>query len=267
MKKETKKKSSRKLIIGGSLIFASAILLSTGFATWIIGSQQQSTEGKTKVNVDTAQNNSVVLSGSIAESDTLTICETTSTENWLTVDNSSMTADFTVAITNVKITAGSDWINSHTINSIDITIKDSVAADTDKGIAAYTNPNKTTTNKIGTTFRSGSSWSYLALSDGSGAVDTYSYTVDSSKTFSGNDLDLGTISATFTWGDYFDNKAPTAYYNGLHNTGVTSTEDGTTKLEDAQACIDELNAMHTALNGKEITLVLTINASEKASSN
>lgn len=249
MKKATKK-SSRKLIIGGSLIFASAILLSTGFATWVIGNQNKSTEDKTKVSVDTAQNNSVSLSATIATDDSLDICENATNGGWLEVEGSN-TPDFTVTLTDIKITAGSDWISKNTVTSITVAIKDSVAAS--EGVEGYTNLNSTTVNNIGTNFRTGSSWNYLKL-------ETISITTTNS--FNSNVLDFGNQTITFGWGDYFDNKAPTTYYNELHDTGK-----GGNKLTDAQACIDELNAMHTALDGNSITLVLTINSTENTTSN
>ncbi len=55
MRKELKSKSRRKWLLGGSLAFASVALLTTGFATWVIGTQKTSGDGKVNIGVDTAK--------------------------------------------------------------------------------------------------------------------------------------------------------------------------------------------------------------------
>lgn len=69
MRKELKSKSRRKWLLGGSLAFASVALLTTGFATWVIGTQKTSGDGQLNIGVDTAQDNSVELTFSLDESD------------------------------------------------------------------------------------------------------------------------------------------------------------------------------------------------------
>lgn len=69
MRKELKSKSRRKWLIGGSLAFASVALLTTGFATWVIGTQKTSGDGQLNIGVDTAEDNSVELTFSLDEND------------------------------------------------------------------------------------------------------------------------------------------------------------------------------------------------------
>jgi hypothetical protein len=69
MRKELKSKSRRKWLLGGSLAFASVALLTTGFATWVIGTRQTSGDGQLNIGVDTAEDNSVELTFNLDEND------------------------------------------------------------------------------------------------------------------------------------------------------------------------------------------------------
>lgn len=69
MRKELKSKSRRKWLLGGSLAFASVALLTTGFATWVIGTRQTSGDGQVHIGVDTAEDNSVELTFNLDEND------------------------------------------------------------------------------------------------------------------------------------------------------------------------------------------------------
>ena len=68
MKKEINSKSRRKWIRGGLAAFASVALLTTGFATWVIGVQKISNKGDVSVTVDTAKNESVVFTFKLNDS-------------------------------------------------------------------------------------------------------------------------------------------------------------------------------------------------------
>lgn len=69
MRKELKSKSRRKWLIGGSLAFASVALLTTGFATWVIGTQKTSGDDKVHIGVDTVEDKSVELTFNLDEND------------------------------------------------------------------------------------------------------------------------------------------------------------------------------------------------------
>lgn len=69
MRKEMKSKSRRKWLLGGSLAFASVALLTTGFATWVIGTQKTSGDGKLNIGVDTVEDKSVELTFNLDEND------------------------------------------------------------------------------------------------------------------------------------------------------------------------------------------------------
>src|SRR5574344_1065886 len=68
MKKEIKSSSKRKWIVGGVAFFGALALLTTGFATWIIGVQNTSLNQNVGVSVSTTTNESVVLTANLSDS-------------------------------------------------------------------------------------------------------------------------------------------------------------------------------------------------------
>ncbi|MDY6063780.1 MAG: hypothetical protein SPI51_02080, partial [Candidatus Enterosoma sp.] len=69
MKKEINSKSKRKWVAGGLAAFASIALLTTGFATWVVGKQEEDKVVQVGVTVDTAQNKTLTFDFSLSESD------------------------------------------------------------------------------------------------------------------------------------------------------------------------------------------------------
>lgn len=59
MKKEMNGKSRRKWVVGGAMVFGSIALLSTGFATWVIGAINNTADQEITVGVDTVKNSSI----------------------------------------------------------------------------------------------------------------------------------------------------------------------------------------------------------------
>ncbi len=66
MKKEMNGKSRRKWVVGGAMVFGSVALLSTGFATWVIGALNNNVDQELTVGVDAVKNESITVT-SIAE--------------------------------------------------------------------------------------------------------------------------------------------------------------------------------------------------------
>ncbi len=75
MKKELNGKSRRKWVVGGAMVFGSVALLSTGFATWVIGASNTNSDGQIGVEIDTVSNKSVDFKATIKENDTIKISD------------------------------------------------------------------------------------------------------------------------------------------------------------------------------------------------
>ena len=68
MKKDLKSKSKRKWIVGGVLLFGGVALLTTGFATWVIGVNRTTQNNNANVTVQGTENESVKLTVQLTDS-------------------------------------------------------------------------------------------------------------------------------------------------------------------------------------------------------
>ncbi len=242
MRKELKSKSRRKWLLGGSLAFASVALLTTGFATWVIGTQKTSGDGQLNIGVDTAKDNSVELTFSLDTDNTIFVAENAGTSNSnLTVEQAG-TPDWDIKIKNLNIVVGKIFYDSiKDKQGLKIVFELQKDKTEDKNSAT----NSVIDDKVGVRGETGSPWSYIDVkSKGFDVNLPASYPADG-KIYDINDTDK-TIS--FDWGSYFDKKAPSEFYK-LHQP-----EEGLRGYY--QNALKELQAMKTALTG-ELTLTAT----------
>jgi hypothetical protein len=67
-------------------------------------------------------------------------------------------------------------------------------------------------------------------------------------------LALSNQNVSFSWGDFFENKSPLNFYNDKFSAAAEQTVTNSEKIKA------ELDAMHTALDNKKITLTCTLEA-------
>lgn len=241
MRKELKSKSRRKWLLGGSLAFASVALLTTGFATWVIGTSKPSGDGQVHIGVDTAQDNSVELTFSLDEND-----------NGIFVTEDADTVDWNIKIKDLNIVVGEDFYNS--LNG-KTNLK--IAFELQKDVAAKDDKNLVTDDFVGV--RGGqveSSWNYIKL-----ATTNEFFEVTLPTSYPNEDGKIGKIydindtpnnpdkTFSFTWGSYFGDKAPSEFYEerrGSQNSG-----------EYYKNARQELQTMKTALEAGTLTLTAT----------
>lgn len=252
MRKELKSKSRRKWLIGGSLAFASVALLTTGFATWVIGTQQTSGDGKVNIGVDTAKDNSVELTFSLDDTDNkIFVAEDAGNSNSnLTIERDEKEADtkpdWSIKIKDLNVVVGETFYESLKGKGLKI------AFELQKNVAAAEDKNSVTDDKVGV--RGGeteSSWNYIRLAKSEFIVTLPASYPAGGKIYDINDTpDNKTFS--FTWGSYFGEKAPSDFYKGKEGSKGSQT-----LREYYQKALQELQAMKTALNGVELTLTAT----------
>lgn len=250
MRKELKSKSRRKWLIGGSLAFASVALLTTGFATWVIGTQQTFGDGQVHIGVDTAQDNSVELTFSLDENDNgIFAAEAAGNSNSnLTIERDETDTvskpDWNIKIKDLNIVVGETFYDS---------IKDKqglkIVFELQKGVAD--DKNSVTDDKVRVRGgKTGSSWNYIKLAKSEFDVNLSASYPASGKIYDINDTpDNKTFS--FTWGSYFDEKAPSDFYKEKEGSKGSQT-----LREYYQKALLELQAMKTALTG-DLTLTAT----------
>ena len=247
MRKELKSKSRRKWLLGGSLAFASVALLTTGFATWVIGTQKTSGDGQLHIGVDTAEDNSVELTFSLDTDNRIFVAEAAGETNPnLKIERgegeTGTEPDWNIKIKDLNIVVGETFYNS---------IKDKqdlkIVFELQKGVTE--DKNSVTNDQVGVRGgQTGSSWNYIKLAKSAFDVNLPKVYPAGGEIYDINDTpDNKTFS--FTWVSYLDGKNPSEFYK-LHES-----KDGLRGYY--QNALKELQAMKTALNGGELTLTAT----------
>lgn len=243
MRKELKSKSRRKWLIGGSLAFASVALLTTGFATWVIGTRQTSGDGQLNIGVDTAEDNSVELTFNLDTDNRIFVAEDAGNTNFnLTIERDEADIvtkpDWDIKIKDLHIVVGETFYNS---------IKDKqglkIVFELQKDVTEAEDKNLVTEDKVGV--RTGSSWNYIKL-----AKSEFDVTLPSSYPAGGKIYDINDTpnnpdkTFSFTWGSYFGEKAPSDFYKEKEPTKGLR--------EYYQKALQELQAMNKALDTGEL---------------
>lgn len=255
MRKELKSKSRRKWLLGGSLAFASVALLTTGFATWVIGTQQTSGDGKVNIGVDTAKDNSVELTFNL-EDDKISVAEDAGTLNSnLTIERDGsegdIEPDWNIKIKDLNIVVGETFYNSIK-DKQDLKIVFALQKDVTE------DKNSVTDDKVKVRGeQAGSSWKYIDLVKNEFTFDLPTTYPAGGKIYDINDKSINpdgkNNTFSFTWGSYFDGKAPSVFYKEKEDSKGSQT-----LREYYQKALQELQAMKTALTG-ELKLTATFN--------
>ena len=204
MKKTIKNSSKRKWIVGGVAFFGAVALLTTGFATWVIGVNQTSSDLEVGVTVDSAKNESVKFTANVKGDDTLTLAEDT------TVDNASGDENNIIKIEDPKATPDFTVTVEYTVD-----IGSSLKA---TGITFTMTPITATSSLTSTEVSSGledRGTNYIEFASTHSAEYTYDINPDIT---SDSETKRGEVTLTFEWGNFFGDTTPTGYYNNLTYT-------------------------------------------------
>lgn len=250
MRKELKSKSRRKWLLGGSLAFASVALLTTGFATWVIGVNKPSGDGGADIDVDTVEDRSVELTFSLAENKIFVAEDVGKSNPNLTIERKTGTdrePDWNIEIGNLNIVVGEAFYNSLTAKKVDgqdLTLK--IAFELQKDVADDKNSvNKDLVGVRGE--QTESSWKYIEL-----VKNEFTFKLPDSYPAGGKIYDINDTpnnpdkTFSFKWGSYFGGKDPSQFYKDNQPTEGLR--------EYYQNAGKEFAEMRTALKG---TLKLT----------
>lgn len=259
MRKELKSKSRRKWLLGGSLAFASVALLTTGFATWVIGVRKTTEDGHLNIiGADTAKDNSVELTFNLDDTDSkIFVAEDAGNSNPnLTIERGEADADtkpdWNIKIKDLNIVAGETFYDSIK-DKQDLKIVFELQKDVENDI------NSVKEDKVGV--RDGqteTSWNYIEL-----VKSEFKVTLPTSYPAGGKIYDIsddtsnnpdGNKTFSFTWGSYFEEKAPSKFYQEKE----ASKEESQSLHDYYQKALQELQAMNTALTG-QLKLTATFN--------
>lgn len=267
--------SKRKWVVGGAVIFAAAALLTTGFATWIVGAQNNLSTGNVNVSVDTAENNFLEFDFDIATTGEHFDHEISLSESKETYDAkhtgdviSLKEGDYLVDPLKIEgtitISVGKSYLKNNKLTGISYAILEKDAGDdSEASVGAATENNLLAkTELIGEALRPTSAdYTYLrepetttfatAITEGS---DTAGWTVTTSGDMT--ILKKTAFAVDFRWGSFFDNKSPFEYYNGFATQVAGRTAEQKANIYGAVTA--ELSAMREQLNTKKIRLQATL---------
>lgn len=282
MKKRLNSSSKRKWIINGLLGFGAVALLTTGFATWVIGANNTKTDlNNTNVTVDTAKRNNITLAVTLNASDNgihVGENETSGSGNFMQIGDTMIidgeegpqevpvkATDFTVNL-DVTLTIGKD------VEATPDTIKFDFKY-TDESTESTVENDGTNNNKVTVTSSNANAihhedddvFTYIDIASGS--------TINVSELAKSENNDGTTYSVTnkevtlFEWGTFFDKKAPSNFYNDLYdgkykeesmaentfyNRNISNTNT------DVNDVYEELQALNAAFNKKTIVVTAEV---------
>ena len=265
MKKKLRNSSFRKAVINGVLIFGGVALLTTGFATWIIGvNQSTANDDVTTVTVDTAEKNNLMLTFSL---------EGEGTKSAVHIGEAHDPA-----------ADGNDFINMPVENKeTDFSITPKITLEVGDNVKS-----KPTEITLAFNYQPGESFSnYVTqdLNEKAGDMITHKNT----DTYTLIDVDNDAVKAkltlpdysseeatgganwevkkennvttltykggkikVFKWGTFFGNEAPSEFYNGLYDAGTLQNTS-----EHVNLVANQLGYLDAGFTGKTIVLTAT----------
>lgn len=250
-------KNKKSKFVLFSVIGLAAISIGTvGFATWITGVENRTATDNVTVNVDTSKNKTVIVEAALSETDnTLSLTEPTTTNSQLIKVENGKDTDLTVTFKSFRVIVS----DAYTLNSISFTLEGTNIANcsiSDNKLSIYpdnlydgaTNTNKSSYLKITTPTLDASS--LTTISSGEGYIEGYTCYTLTSKAFK------------FSWGTMFGDgsKTPSEYLSTCDEASHLSGTDAT--LAYVEKCNKMLNAMHSNLENKKLTLTITANVNE-----
>lgn len=245
MKKSLRSSSKRKRVINGALAFGAVALLTTGFATWIIGVQNNSTSASSGITVETATNQSVELTATLSDEDnTIYLGETEKVETGVVKENNPK-GNLSITFSEVKLKYGDKWLASENASDIKgLNVRFATSSDNLKGGIGQNDANNLTDSADLINKRNSESYTYIDVD--SNASTKFSKTAAGEPTKEGNlnVLTWSNITLTFEWGSFFEGISPANYYNSKFNTSTVTSGD----IQNIQS---ELDAMKKAFMTNE----------------
>ena len=253
MKKSLRSSSKRKWVINGALAFGAVALLTTGFATWIIGVQNNSTSASSGITVETATNQSVELTATLSEDNTIYLGETEKVETGVVKENTPK-GDLSITFSTVTLKYGDEWLASENASDIKcLNVRFATSGDNLTGGIGQNNANNLTDSADLINQRNSESYTYIDVD--SNASTKFSKTAAGEPTKEGNlnVLTWSNITLTFEWGSFFGHDSPANYYNSIFNTSKVTSGD----IQNIQSELDAMkNAFMTNEGADPGTIVL-----------
>ena len=244
MKKEINSKSKRKWVAGGLAAFASIALLTTGFATWVVGKETTSDDKQIGVTVDTAKNVNVEFVAELQSGESIRLAETSnsaSSTDFVKADENP-SGDLKITFTTLKISYGAESGFNVTGKKLKFSITDHL---------------KVSAPSADVFGREGTELTYI---EAPAAIDLDETNGESASANGVTTYTFTTLTFNFKWGTFFgtEGQSPLEFYNSKFNADPNPVAKTSA---NAQKVVDELNGMRDAYAAKnKIELHLEIAA-------
>ena len=267
MKKKLRNSSFRKAVINGVLIFGGAALLTTGFATWIIGvNQATANDDVTKVTVDTAEKNNLMLTFSLEGEGTesaVHIGEGPSEEgegnDFVNMPAGNNKTDFSIT-PKITLEVGDGVATKPTKITLDFNYAPGVelgftnyVEEDDNLIPGETPTHENAEKKTLIDINTAGFQEKLTLpkdyTTAPTSNDNWTVTKEDGVTtleYTGGPIEV------FKWGTFFNNEAPSDFYNGLYKAGTLKNTS-----EHVNLVATQLGYLGAGFTGKTIVLTAT----------
>lgn len=269
MKKKLRNSSFRKAAINGILIFGGVALLTTGFATWIIGvNQATANDDTTTVTVDTAEKNNLMLTFSLEGQGTESVVhigegpsEEGEGNDFVNMPEGNAKTDFSIT-PKITLEVGDDVATKPK----KITLAFNYAPDAELGFSNYVQESDNL--KAGDTLTHKNTENYTLIDINTTGVEAKltlpDYTTDTTATTGDENWTVtkkdevttleykGGPIEVFKWGTFFNNEAPSEFYNDLYEKGTL-----TNTSEHVNLVAKQLGYLEAGFTDKTIVLTAT----------
>lgn len=241
--------SKRKWILSGALAFGAVALLTTGFATWIVGVNRTNQDGDVNVEVDTVTNSSIVLTFELGTDKQIVLAEADNKEGGLIESKGDKVAanPLRVDLQTLKVEYGNNSNFDTTYDTLHFDFVDPAKATdlTTQPLDSY--KIKVTDSKLtGKGARSGAEWTYIECPNDI-ALSTFN---KQEATGSITTITAKETTLDFKWGSFFEGKSPRDFYNSKYNKGTDDLAILTKASEEIEA---ELKAMEAHFKDQQGT--------------
>jgi len=274
MRKDFKSKSKKKWIVGGILLFSGVALLTTGFATWVVGVNRSKVGSDIDITQEGTVNEMFKLTVKLTEAKVVISEKHTKAANEIIGTNEESPAtDFEVS-GEFSVEVGNEYGKLPDKINFSFGYSDNEIAKPEDEAFKNTDNNKVKVESITRTHKVGN-YEYLKIDEKAFLTVTDDETKKGfegawTKT-TGTSSTKWTVTAKFNlldWGSFFNNSSPCTYYNSLYDANATYSETITEpKLTDDNRDIDfvtkEMNDMKDKFNNKKIKIIATLTEKDK----
>ena len=240
MKRELNSRSRRKWVVGGAMVFGSIALLSTGFATWVIGASVNTVDQTITPTIDTISESSLTISSSLDSGNKDLVIGDPAVTNSGFLQVSKVDADLTVGV-NISVTSS---IEVELRSAVDCTIGGNEIDATALTDANFNGKRDETATK------------YTVFTKAEAGDITWTNDSGDGKTWAGK------TTVTFTLGGTVWNSGTIADFYNSYYTSVEKDPSGAAWTKETIAAAktaisNELTAITNAMSGLKVTLGIT----------